>query len=262
MEHPQQLWLIVPCHNEAERLDARAFTQFARQHPQFGFLFVDDASTDGTADVVRTIKDGTLGAVQQLTLEQNRGKAEAVRQGVLHLREGGAAWIGYLDADLATPLSALVDFERYLVEYPETQMILGSRVQLLGKRIERHPARHYFGRVAGTVVSMILGLQVYDTQCGAKLFRVSPALMSVFAEPFETNWTFGVEILARWLIETRPEPAEVHSQLVELPLKNWTDVPGSKLTWRDFLRAPFDLIRIQRRYGSELRSWKDEHRQA
>src|SRR5262249_9736040 len=129
---------------------------------------------------------------------------------------------------------------------------LGSRVKLLGRSIERHAWRHYLGRVFATLVSEMLHLAVYDTQCGAKLFRSTPNLRRVLARPFSTTWLFDVEILARLIGESSEGTAAVARYLYELPLDEWRDVPGSKLTGGTYARAATSIFKLYRTYGAML----------
>jgi glycosyltransferase involved in cell wall biosynthesis len=239
--------IVVPCYNEAARLEPQVFLDFLSGHPGLSFLFVDDGSTDDTRAVIESLA-GRSPRIDALVLARNGGKAEAVRQGFLATLAGDASLIGFWDADLATPLAAIPEFVEVLRARPEAEMVLGSRVKLLGRIIERKPRRHYFGRVSATMASMMLRLPVYDTQCGAKLFRRTPDLSALFDEPFLTRWIFDVEILARWL--ERRSVAAAERCIVEQPLMEWRDIDGSKLSTRDFLRTPKELLKLRLRYGS------------
>lgn len=120
-------------------------------------------------------------------------------------------------------------------------MAFGSRVKRLGIRLERSGLRHYVGRVFATEASMLLGLPVYDTQCGAKLFKSSLA-QEVFREPFQSRWFFDVEIFFRLLAVLGR--ARVEREIIEVPLDSWIEKGSTKVGWTDFLRAPFELLRI------------------
>ena len=174
---------------------------------------------------------------------KNAGKAEAVRQGMLMAFGEGAAMAGYWDADLATPLDAISGFVAVLDSNPEVDIVLGARVAILGHEIERSATRHYAGRVFATLASVALGLSVYDTQCGAKLFRCNDTTRALFAEPFGSRWVFDVELLARY-VAGGSEPNGIR----ELPLERWTDVAGSKVNPADFARGVIELVRIRRKY--------------
>ncbi len=239
--------LVIPCYNEELRLRPAAFESFLGRFPDVDLLFVDDGSTDRTPDVIASICAGAPQRASQLKLAKNSGKAEAVRQGFLAALRSGAPFLGFWDADLATPLESVALFLDAFDHRPELEIVLGSRVKLLGRQIERRPLRHYLGRAFATIVSIMLRLPVYDTQCGAKLFRGTPTLQAIFAAPFRTRWVFDVEILARLIVERRtsggPGP---RSCVAELPLPVWRDVKGSKIRPRDFARVGRDLWFIHR----------------
>ena len=234
--------IVVPCYNEARRLDAPAFEGYVKQgHPE-RFLFVDDGSTDRTAAILQELRDFAPGQIDFISLPKNRGKAEAVRQGILKGLEDQPDFVGYWDADLATPLDAIPEFRELMESKEHLQMVLGSRVKLMGRTIQRRMVRHYPGRVFATLVSMALRLPIYDTQCGAKLFRVSAEVRSLFETPFRSNWAFDVELIARFLRGRRlaggPPPEEA---VYEKALREWRDVAGSKVKPWDCIIALFEL---------------------
>jgi glycosyltransferase involved in cell wall biosynthesis len=250
-----QTTLVVPCFNEAKRLRPDIFATWASTHAQVRFLMVDDGSKDNTRAVLQELQQGKPESFLVLGLDVNGGKAEAVRRGILHAWEAKSAYVGFWDADLATPLDSLDEFVAVLDTHPSVDMVLGSRVQLLGRNIERDRRRHYFGRIAATGVSAMLGLRVYVTQCGAKLFRVTPAMRGLFEEEFITRWVFDVEILARWIRQNRGlDRRELERRVHELPLQRWMDVKGSRLRPSDFVKAPLELARIWAHYFGPLAS--------
>jgi glycosyltransferase involved in cell wall biosynthesis len=243
--------IVVPCYNESDRFAADCFVAFAAEQAAVRFLFVDDGSSDSTPEVLRKLESRDPHRFALRELPRNRGKAEAVRQGMLAALERDPTYAGYWDADLATPLEAIPSFVELLDERPDLEMVFGSRVKLLGRMIERSALRHYPGRVLATLSSFALGLGVYDTQCGAKLFRASPEIGALFAEPFTANWMFDVEVLARLIRARRGSGRGAPEQVIhEFALQEWRDVVGSKVRPWDFFRAIFEIVRIRRRYLS------------
>jgi glycosyltransferase involved in cell wall biosynthesis len=233
--------IIVPCYNEEGRFDASALDDFVAEGRDIGFVLVNDGSTDKTLDVLRAAE--RRGRVQVIDQQPNQGKAEAVRVGMLQAMRGGADYVGYFDADLATPLDAIPEFVEVLDENPGIGIVIGARVALLGRQIERRASRHYLGRIFATAARLVLAVPVYDTQCGAKLFRNSANMQRLFERPFGSRWIFDVEIFARYLTSFGDRSA-----LYELPLRKWTDVGASRVRSLDFLRAGGEMAAIYRTY--------------
>src|SRR6266511_1010383 len=194
--------IVIPCYNEALRFQVPKFKEFSCTKPAVRFLFVDDGSTDGTGQVLEGPHREDPPRFAICYLSENKGKAETVRQGVLCAFEASPVDVRHWDADLATPLDTLAAFCELLDARPDLEMVFGAWVRLLGRMIERGALRHYLGRVFATAASLTLGLSIYDTQCGAKLFRASPVIQALFQHPFVTRWLVDVELLA-WLIQVR-----------------------------------------------------------
>lgn len=241
------LALIVPCYNEAARLIPQAFLDFAVSHPSVRLLFVDDGSTDATFEILQRVQAVAPESIDVMRLPSHQGKAEAVRAGIVYGMRHEAELVGFWDADLSTPLQVVNDFLALAKKRPEMDVILGSRVMLMGRDIRRKAWRHYVGRVFTTAVSLTLDLPVYDTQCGAKVFRANEAIAAVFATRFRSRWIFDVELLARYLaLPVQPGEPPRRSRIYELAVPVWHHTPGSRLRWTDFVRAAFDLLSIWR----------------
>lgn len=234
--------IVVPCFNEGSRLDPDLFAGFASSTHNVTFVFVDDGSTDNTPAMLRTLSLRSAGRVSILTLKSNCGKAEAVRTGMIAALRQGHTFCGFWDADLATPLSSVLTFAMRLEQNPEVALVMGSRIRLLGRKIERKWFRHYIGRIFATAASSVLGFAVYDTQCGAKLFRNCSAVQAVFDRPFVSRWLFDVELLLRMKRAFR-DP-DFSSTAIEEPLDEWRDVAGSKIRLNYFFVIPIALFAI------------------
>jgi dolichyl-phosphate beta-glucosyltransferase len=241
--------LVIPCFNEAARLPLDAFRQFVENRPEVRLLFVDDGSLDSTNERLRNFCATIAPFASLLSLPKNVGKGEAVRQGCLAAFASAPRYIGYWDADLATPLEEVVHFRDALNDRPRVEIVYGSRVRMMGRSIQRTPLRHFLSRTFANMAAFTLGLACNDTQCGAKLFRASPLMETVLRCPFLTRWLFDVEILARLIRAGRHAQLPPIDELVfELPLTTWHDRTGSKVRWHDFPRAFLDLVRIRSHY--------------
>lgn len=227
--------VVIPCYNEALRLDQSEFLRLL-EVPSISLLFVDDGSTDETRALLSELVAREPDRMSLLPLDPNRGKAEAVRQGLMHALDAEPAIVAFLDADLATPIDEVVRLTK-MAQESDADAIIGSRIAHLGTEIDRSWHRHLLGRVFATGASIALAAPVYDTQCGAKFFRASPLLARALDEKFHSRWAFDVELLGRLLAED--------ANIIEVPLKRWVDVPGSKVSVRSMIKAGADLVQIR-----------------
>jgi dolichyl-phosphate beta-glucosyltransferase len=237
--------LVVPCFEEELRLDIRSLDELL-ERSTLSLVLVDDGSRDGTLRVLDTYRERHPDRVHVLALPVNRGKAEAVRQGLsLSLGAIGADVVGYADADFATPTGELFRLLDRL-HTGDLDLVFGARVRVYGSAIRRVGNRHVLGRVFASVASLALGEAVYDTQCGAKWFRRTEPLLVAVARPFEADWAFDVELFAR-LFGKFGGPKLSRDKCREIPLETWTDVPESKVKLSGMAKSLVDLAGVYRR---------------
>ena len=235
------LSVVVPCRNEARRLDQAAFVEAVEKWPWISFCFVDDGSTDTTAEILAHLVNLNP-AFHAIYLPSNMGKAEAVRAGMKHVcGNTHADFIGFWDADLAAPLCEVPRFMDIFEKSPTTKAVIGSRWPHLGADIRRTAGRDLAGGIAKFVIRRVLDAQVWDTQCGAKIFARDVA-DAIFRERFRLKWLFDVELLMRL-------GKRINAEVRECPLESWFDVPGSNVgldALGELLALPFLRFRVCR----------------
>ena len=235
-EGPSRLDLVVPALNEEARIGAtiEAVADHSRTDAwpmAVRLVVVDNGSVDATSEAVDAAR--RAGVEVRVIGCQTRGKGAAVRAGVLF---STAPWVGYCDADLSTPPSAIGQGLRLLEA--GWDVVIGSRRCLGAGYVVRQPALRRAGSAAFHAMASRLVPAATDTQCGFKLFR-TPVAQELFAAAVLDGFAFDVELLAR-------ARRLVELSMIELPI-SWTDQEGS--TFRpltDGLRSFNELREVRR----------------
>jgi dolichyl-phosphate beta-glucosyltransferase len=237
------LTLVIPCYNEANRLPLDQYVDFLSHSNSVKLLLVNDGSSDNTTTVLQKLQKQFPEKIDILELKQNLGKAEAVRKGVQHLSSSQTSKIGYLDADLSTTLEECISLAQKVV--PSVPFVFGSRILKIDNQIERKWYRFLIGRIVATVISKMLRIKVYDTQCGCKIFTRETA-QSLFQERFLSKWLFDVELFFRMIaLVGRPQ---ISQKTKEIPLQRWVDTEDSRVQFSYAFILWLDLIKIYRHY--------------
>ena len=242
----KDLAIVIPCYNEADRLPVSQFKNFLSLQPSVSVYFVNDGSKDKTHIVLSDLKNQFPDQIKLLNLSQNKGKAHAVLEGVQSaLKKERFKKIAYLDADLATSLEECLRLSKYIKE--KVVLAFGSRILKLDNQIKRKWYRFVLGRLVATAISRTLGLSIYDSQCGCKIFEAQVA-KKVFNNNFISKWLFDVEIFFRMIgIYGR---TEIQNHLREITLKAWVDTPDSRVSPLYFFKLWWDLYQISKKYKS------------
>jgi dolichyl-phosphate beta-glucosyltransferase len=223
--HPASIEIVVPARNEAGRLPAglAALCEKVATLPlRTAILVVDSASTDSTAEVVRSWPGGPVPV--GLLHCPRAGKGLAVQAGLLATQ---APFVGFCDADMATDLAA-IDVAISLLAAGHS-VVIGSRalpasVVEVRSSVARRAGAATFRAMARTVVP-----GATDTQCGFKFF--SGPLARAAALPLRTaGFAFDVELLASCL--------RLGATVTEIPV-HWRDVAGSTFSVRRHSASSF-----------------------
>lgn len=166
-EQSTRVSIVIPVYNESRRIAATldSLAAFLRDAPFDAEVIVAD---DGSTDDTRGIAAGLLPTFPCARLLELRhgGKARAVLAGLV---EADGDIVGFMDADLATPLATLLAAVDRIDDGAD--VVIGSREGAGSNRIGEPEYRHVMGRVFNWIVRTALLPGIDDTQCGFKFAR-------------------------------------------------------------------------------------------
>lgn len=232
LREPCHLEILIPARNEAHRLTntlVRTIRYLETQPYSSSVVVIDNGSSDQTADLaLRPWSDRVRVC---LTGCARPGKGAAVRRGFLTSQ---AHFVGYMDADLATPIETL-DIVLPLLDH--NQAVVGSR-RIDGAILARRQSmlRTIGGMAFRAMVHQVVG-NLTDTQCGFKFF-LGDLARTVAHQLSIDGFAFDVELLRAI--------SAMGVAIEEIPV-TWSDGKGSTLNaFRDGARAAMDLHRMTR----------------
>ena len=239
------LSVVVPAYNEAAGIVATVeaiAARVAELGEGWELVLVDNASTDGTAELVERIGDERI---RVLVNDVNRGKGFSVRRGML--AAGGELRL-HCDADCAPSLASLPAMLAALDEGAD--VVIGSRLAPGARVGRRQPLRRRIaGRTFVELSRLALGEPTHDLFCGFKLWRADAAV-AAYSRLRLDGWVFDAEALAL--------ARALGYRLREIGIV-WSDREGSRLSMprvvvpvlRDLLAARAHIRREAERAAPE-----------
>jgi glycosyltransferase involved in cell wall biosynthesis len=233
LRDPCHLEILVPARDEALRLPQTLMhtVQYLEMQPySSSVVVIDNGSVDHTSDLAsRPWSDSVpvhlVGCAQP-------GKGAAVRRGFLTSR---ASFVGYMDADLATPIETLDVVMPLLKEF---QVVIGSRYINGAALAKRQPVHRTASSMAFRAVTRLVMSGFTDTQCGFK-FMAGELARTVARQLCIDGFAFDVELLKAVV--------DMGLSIKEIPVV-WSDQEGSTLrALRDGVRATADVVQLARR---------------
>jgi dolichyl-phosphate beta-glucosyltransferase len=233
--------LVIPAFRESERLPP--FLRELLATVRCDVLVVDDGSGPPHAGRVRDLAASLACAnlLPPVCLGRNLGKGGAIRAG--WEKCAGYDWLGFVDADGAVSPAEVRRVLELAAGADSVDALFGSRVKMLGRRIERSAVRHCIGRIFASIVAATITPEVYDSQCGLKFIRTA-AYDRIAPMLREDGFAFDVELLAALL--------DSGARVVEVPI-DWSDQPGSKVS---LLGDSLRMLRAVRRIQRQRANWR------
>lgn len=237
--------ICIPCYKESKRLAPFLEQILALDQAlpyQLNIRFLDDGSGPEEQQKFAAYMESAQKQFKHFQIGSqlfatNRGKGAVLRDGFSYGLTENFNIVGFSDGDGATPFYEILAMIEELRAAPALQVLIGSRIKCLGKTVERSYKRHLSGRIFATLLSNIFNIPVYDSQCGAKLFKTTVLSSEVLKTCYDQRWLFDTQLL----ILLYKGGVAIRERMVD-----WADVPGSKVNLlKDSYRMFMGLLQFR-----------------
>lgn len=241
IEYPILLSIIIPAHNEENRLPgslAKIDRFLSNQVYPYEVIVVENGSSDDTVGVVERFAEKR--PYVKLMVVDTRGKGLAVKSGMLAAR---GAFRFICDADLSMPIEEIVKFlpasQNAGTCRESFEVAIGSREAPGAVRYDEPWHRHFMGRVLNTIIKIFAMRGFEDTQCGFKMFS-GAAAEDLFQVQTLSGIGFDIELL--FVAKKRGY------RILEIPI-NWYFSAESRMRlFGDSLTALLEIFEIRRNW--------------
>ena len=211
--------IIFPVYNEEKRLVngiEKVHKYISSLGIDFEFLIADNASTDKTAQIAKTLCE-RFSNVHYLGIPE-KGVGIAFRSAVKQLNTDV---IGYMDVDLSTDIRYFSDVVYYFENNSAFDMVNASRFNKKSITTGRKWYRNITSYGLILLLKLVFHMKASDAICGFKFFRKEPLLKLLSEASSENGWFFIIELLIRAERE--------NMKIIELPVRWEDDAKHSKV---------------------------------
>lgn len=209
-----KLSIIIPAYNEEKRIEktVKDYVKYFKKY-DYELLIIPNGCKDNTEKITKELSK-KYSKVRYKIIKEAVGKGTAITMG-FKIAQGNL--IGFVDADNSTKPK---DFEDLVKNIKKYDCIIASRyINGAIVKPKQKITRIIASRGFNFLVRFLFGLRIYDTQCGAKLFK-KQTIKKIIAKLDLTRWAFDVDLL----LKIKKEGYKIK----EFPTR-WEDSSDSKL---------------------------------
>lgn len=233
----KNIWLFLPCLNEAGNLAEIVAAIQSQPIPTLHILIVVDKSTDGTEAVAAKLQQQYPNQVIAWQHPGPSSRAIAGKDAFTYCLNHGADVIIEMDADFSHDPKYIPIMLKELSK-SGVDVVLGSRFLPGASDSDRSAFRTFISRVSGIIFRLILGIKLTDMGSGFKAYK-RQALASI--NPQKLYSQKGVAISMESIF--RVQKAGFTVKEIPIIFKD-RQVGESKLSWKDFFEPVFICFKL------------------